>query len=129
MMTVATQLLFVALLFLVSMPLDYKLMITPNFLFDLAYLSIFGGAGSFFLWNGIARLQRIGKASTLVYLVPVTVTLVQTIQTSVIPDTVTLTGLGLMTLGIYISNGTIALQANAKRLGAKISRLPQDLHP
>jgi drug/metabolite transporter (DMT)-like permease len=114
--TVATQLLFVALILLVLVPLDYKLMVTPNFLFDLAYLSIVGGAVAFYLWNGIVRLQRIGKASTLVYLVPVAATLVQIVQTSVIPDIVALIGLVLMILGLYLSNGAIPLEKNVDRL-------------
>jgi drug/metabolite transporter (DMT)-like permease len=128
-MTVATQLFLVALLSLLFAPLNYKLVTATNLWFDLAYLSILSGVVYFFLWNALARLRKIGKISTLIYLVPVTVTLVQSVQTSAIPDPLTLTGLGLMTLGIYISNGTIALQANAKRLGSKISRLPQDLPP
>ena len=115
-MTVATQLLLVALVSLLFAPLNYKLVTTTNLWFDLAYLSILSGVVCFFLWSALARLRKIGKTSTLIYLVPVTVTLVQSVQTSVIPDHLTLTGLGLMTLGIYISNGTIALQANAKRL-------------
>jgi drug/metabolite transporter (DMT)-like permease len=115
--TVATQLLFVALISLVLAPLDYKLTVTSNFLFDLAYLSIIGGAAAFYLWNGIVRLQRIGRASTLVYLAPVTATLVQIIQTSVIPDIVPLIGLALMILGLYLSNGTIPLGKNVDRLG------------
>jgi len=117
-MTVATQLFFVALLFLLLAPLNYKLVTTANFWFALAYLSILGGAGYFFLWSAMARLQKIGKTSTLVYLVPVTVTLFQSVQTSVMPDPVTLTGLGLMTLGIYISNGALFLQTSAKRLSS-----------
>jgi drug/metabolite transporter (DMT)-like permease len=122
-MTVATQLLFVALLYLPCAPLNYKLVIAPNFCFDMAYLSVLSAAAGFYLWNGIVRSRRIGKASTLVYLVPVTATLVQIVQTFVIPDLLTLTGLGLMILGLYLSNGTIPLQANSKRLGAKISRM------
>jgi drug/metabolite transporter (DMT)-like permease len=114
--TVATQLLFVALISLVLAPLDYKLTATPTFLFDLAYLSILGGAAFYFLWNAMVRLRRIGKTTTLVYLVPVTATLVQIVQTSVIPDIVPLIGLALMILGLYLSNRTIPLQVNTKRL-------------
>ena len=128
-MTVATQLFVVALLLLICAPLDYRLVNAPNFWFDLAYLSILSGAVNFSLWNGIVRSRKIGKTSTLVYLIPVTATLVQSIQTSVIPDPVSLTGLVLMTLGIYIANGTMTLQTNAKRLGFQILKRYQGLHP
>jgi len=121
-MTVATQLFIVALLLLVCAPLNYKLVIARNFWVDLAYLSILSGAVNFSLWNGLVRSQKIGKSSTLVYLIPVTATLAQSVQNSAIPDPVSLTGLILMTLGIYIANGTVALQTNAKRLSLQILR-------
>jgi drug/metabolite transporter (DMT)-like permease len=121
--TVATQLLFVALISIVLAQLDYKLTVTPNFLFDLAYVSIPGGAGFYFLWNAMARERKIGKTTTLVYLVPVTATLVQIVQTSVIPDIVPLIGLALMILGLCLSNRTTPLHANSKQLRAKISKL------
>jgi len=122
--TVATQLLFVAVFLLVLAPLDYKLTVTPNFLFDVAYLSVLGGAGFMVLWNAIVRLRKIGKTTTLVYLIPVTATLVQTVQTSVIPGIVPLIGLALMIFGLYLSNGTLPLRVNTKRLRAEISRSP-----
>jgi len=121
-MTVATQLFVVALLFLVCAPLNYKLVIVPNLWFDLAYLSILSAAVNFSLWNGLVRSQRIGKSSTLMYLIPVTATLAQSVQNSVIPDPVSITGLILMTIGIYIANGTVPLQTNAKRLSLQILR-------
>jgi drug/metabolite transporter (DMT)-like permease len=121
-MTLATQFLFTALVFLVLAPLDYKLVATPNFLFDLAYLSIPGAAVFFFLWSALARLRKIGKTTTLLYLVPVAATFVQIVQTSIMPDIVSLSGLALMILGLYLSNGTIPLPRNANRLGYLISR-------
>ena len=113
--TVATQLLFVALVALVLAPLDYKLVINSNFLFDLAYLSILAGPVFFYLWNALARLQKIGKTTAFVYLTPVAATVVQSVQTSLAPDIVSLSGLAMMLLGISISNGTIPLQKNANR--------------
>jgi drug/metabolite transporter (DMT)-like permease len=127
-MTVATQLFVVALLLLICAPLNYRLVIVPNFWFDLAYLSILSGALNFSLWNGLVRSQKIGKSSTLVYLIPVTATLAQSVQTSFVPDPVSLTGLIMMTLGIYIANGTVALQTNTKRLGVQILKRFQGLH-
>ena len=127
-MTVATQIFFTALLMLLFAPLDYKLVMDLSFLFDLAYLSILNGVVTFFLWNAMARSQKIGKISTLVYLIPVTTTLLQSVESYVMPDVISLIGLALMTLGIYVSNGTIVIQANAKRLGSQIYKLSLCLH-
>lgn len=102
-MTVATQLLLVALLLLFLAPLNYRLVAATSFWFDLAYLSVLSGAFSFYAWNGMARLQKMGKTSTLIYLIPVTTTLVQSVATSVMPSSISLTGVCVMTLGIYVS--------------------------
>ena len=101
--TVATQFLYGALLFFLITPLDYRLKVTSNFLFDLVYLSTLSGVVSFLLWNAMARQQRIGKTSTLIYSIPVTITLVEYIETSLMPTLVSLIGICLMILGIYIS--------------------------
>jgi drug/metabolite transporter (DMT)-like permease len=101
--TVATQFLFAALLFFLIAPLGYRLEMVPKFWFDLAYLSIFSGAVSFLLWNALARLQRVGKTSTLIYSIPVAVTLVQYVETSLLPSAVSLIGMCLMIFGICIA--------------------------
>lgn len=101
--TVATQLFFGALLFFLVAPFDYRLELALNFWFDLAYLSIFSGAVSFLLWNAMVRSQRVGKTSTLIYLIPVTVTIVEYVQTSLLPSLVSLVGMCLMIFGIFIS--------------------------
>jgi len=101
--TVATQLLIGAMLFFLIAPLGFRVNATPVFWFDLAYLSVFSAAASFLLWNTIARLHRIGKTSTLIYSTPVTVTVVQYVETSLLPPPVSLIGICLMIFGIYIS--------------------------
>jgi len=101
--TVATQLLFGATLFFLITPLGFRVNVTPVFWFDLGYLSIFSAAASFLLWNAIARLQRVGKTSTLIYSTPVTVTVAQYVETSLLPPPVSLIGIFLMIFGIYVS--------------------------
>ena len=101
--TVATQLLFGALVFLLISPLGYSLNATPTFWFDLAYLSILSAAASFLLWNALARLNEIGKTSTLIYSTPLAVTVVQYVETSSLPPPVSLIGICLMIFGIYLS--------------------------
>jgi drug/metabolite transporter (DMT)-like permease len=101
--TVASQLLFGAALFFLISPLGYRMDATSNFYFDLIYLSVFGAAGSLLLWNALTRLNRVGKTSTLIYSTPVAVTVVQYVETSVLPAPVSLIGLFLMIFGIYIA--------------------------
>jgi len=102
-MTVATQLLFGALLFFSIIPLGYRMKMTPGLWFDVAYLSVFSAAGSFMLWNAMARINRVGRTSTLIYSTPLAVTAVEYIETSVLPPPVSLIGICLMIFGIYIS--------------------------
>jgi drug/metabolite transporter (DMT)-like permease len=101
--TVATQLLFGAVLFFLMAPLGYRIDATPSFWFDLVYLSVLAAAASFLLWNSLARLSRVGKTSTLIYSTPVAVTVVQYVETSSLPPPTALIGLGLMIFGIYMS--------------------------
>jgi len=101
--TVATQLLFGAVLFLLIIPLDYRIDITPHFWYDLAYLSILAAATSFLLWNALARLHRVGRTTTLIYSTPVAVTLVQYVETSSLPPPISLMGICLMIFGICVS--------------------------
>jgi len=101
--TVATQLLFGAFFFLLITPFGYRVQLTLNFWFDLAYLSILSAAVSFLLWNALARINRVGKMTTLIYLTPVAVTLVQYAETSILPPPAALIGLCLMIFGIYVS--------------------------
>jgi drug/metabolite transporter (DMT)-like permease len=105
--TVATQLIFGALLFLPLIPLGYRLEATPSFWFDLTYLAVLSAAGSFLLWNALARLQRIGKTTTLIYSTPIAVTIVQYVETSILPPTVSLLGICLMIFGISLSRSSV----------------------
>ena len=102
-MTVATQFLFGAFIFLLLTPLGFRVNVTPVFWFDVAYLSVFSAAASFLLWNAIARMQRVGKTSTLIYSTPLTVTALQYIETSILPPPISLIGICLMIFGIYIA--------------------------
>ena len=128
--TVATQFLYGALLFFLIAPLDYRLDVTPNFWFDLAYLSTLSGVASFWLWNAMARLQRVGKLSTLIYSVPVTVTLFQYIETSLLTPPVSLIGICLMIFGIYISRSSMFERRRFSRdLDDPLKSVSSDSHP
>ena len=105
--TVATQMLLGALLFSLFVPAGFKLDLSLAFWFDVGYLGVLAGGVTFLIWNTLARLQRVGKTSTLIYSTPVAVTIVQYLETSYVPPTVSLVGLCLMILGIYISRAEI----------------------
>ena len=97
------DIMFFLLLFFLIAPVGYRVNVTANFLFEMAYLSVLSGAVYFLLWNAIARLHKVGKTSTLIYLTPVTVTIVQYVETSLLPPSVSLIGICLMIIGISIS--------------------------
>ncbi len=101
--TVGTQLLICGALFAVFTPITFAVSVTPEFLIDLGYISIFGGFASFILWSGMLRRERVGKVTTLAFAVPAMTTLIETIETGVIPGLATLSGIGIIFLGIYIS--------------------------
>jgi drug/metabolite transporter (DMT)-like permease len=104
--TVGTQLLICGALFAVFAPITFSVSVTPEFLLDLGYVSIFSGFVSFLLWNGMLRRERVGKVTTLAFAVPAMTTLIEAIETGVIPGLATLGGIGIIFLGIYISSIT-----------------------
>jgi drug/metabolite transporter (DMT)-like permease len=102
--TVGTQLLICGTLFAVFAPITFAVNVTPEFLLDLGYISIFSGFASFLLWSGMLRRERVGKVTTLAFAVPAMTTLIEAIETGVIPSLATLGGIGIIFLGIYISS-------------------------
>ena len=102
-MTMATQFMLAAAVFLVLSPLGFKLTLQPQFWFDLAYLAILSGVIAFFLWNTMARSHKLGKMTSLIYLIPAAATLVQSVQTSTMPSIISIIGICVMTVGVYAS--------------------------
>ncbi|MFI5449018.1 MAG: DMT family transporter [Candidatus Bathyarchaeia archaeon] len=103
MRTIATQLLLAGSLFLLGAPLGFRLVYSSNLVFDVAYLALLNGAVLIYLWNALARLQKISRMSTLVYMIPATATLFEFAQTRIIPNILSILGVGLMLFGIYLS--------------------------
>ena len=103
MMTIATQLLFASMFLFLGATVDYKFEYSSNLIFDVAYLSILGGVAQFYLWNGLARIQKINKMVILIYLVPVTATIVDFLETQILPSFLSVVGMCVMILGIYLS--------------------------
>jgi drug/metabolite transporter (DMT)-like permease len=103
MMTIATQLLLASMLLMLGAMFDYRLTYSPNLVLDIAYLSVLNGATQIYLWNGLARIQRISKTATLIYLVPATATLFEFVETRVLPSFLSIVGMVVMIIGIYLS--------------------------
>ncbi len=101
--TVGTQFLICGALYAVFTPITFAVSVTPGFLLDLGYVSIISGFAMFLLWNGMLRRERVGKVTTLALAVPAMTTLIETMETGVIPGLATLGGIGIIFLGIYIS--------------------------
>jgi len=101
--TMATQFLIGAVLFFLFMPLDYAITVTPEFLFDLGYVSLLSGFAGFFLWNAMARIETIGRLTTVAFAVPATTILLEALETGYVPNGFSILGFLLMFLGIYLS--------------------------
>lgn len=103
MTTITTQLLICALLFWVISPIGFSVTITPEFIFDLGYISLLSGLAVFFLWNAMTGIERVGRLTTLIFAVPIATMLVEAVETGVAPGLLSLLGVGVMFLGICIS--------------------------
>jgi drug/metabolite transporter (DMT)-like permease len=103
MMTIATQLLLVSVFLSLGASINYKLEYSSSLVFDLVYLSVLNGVAQFYLWNGLARIQKISKMATLIYLVPATATILDCVETQVLPSFLSIVGMCVMIFGIYLS--------------------------
>jgi drug/metabolite transporter (DMT)-like permease len=101
--TIGTQLLICGILFSVLAPFSFDVTFTPEFLFDLGYVSLVGTLAGFLLWNAMFRREKVGKITTLAFAVPATTTVFEAIDTAVVPSFLTISGICLMFLGIFVS--------------------------
>ncbi|MGA2664078.1 MAG: EamA family transporter [Nitrososphaerales archaeon] len=101
--TVATQFFIGGLLFLPFFPFTFRLDPAPGFFIDLAYISVVGGAVMLLLWNAMARLESIGRVTTLAFAVPAASVAIQALITGELPTSLEVLGVAVMFVGIYIS--------------------------
>jgi drug/metabolite transporter (DMT)-like permease len=101
--TVATQFFIGGLLFIPFFPFTFYLNPTPSFFIDLGYVSVVGGAITLLLWNAMARMESIGRVTTIAFGVPATSVVIQALLTGQLPTPVELLGVAVMFAGIYIS--------------------------
>jgi len=102
--TVGTQLLICGTIFAVFSPITFSVTVTPEFLVDIGYIATFSGFGSFLLWSAMLRRERVERVATLALAIPAMTTLIQAMETGMAPGPVTLVGMGVIFLGIYVSS-------------------------
>ncbi len=101
--TVATQFLVGGLFFLPFLPFTFRLDLAPEFLADLGYVAVMGGTVSLLLWNAMARMESIGRVTTIAFAVPALAVVIQAVLTGELPTPVEVLGVAVMFAGIYIS--------------------------
>lgn len=101
--TVATQFFLGGLLFFPFVPFTFYLNPAPGFFIDLGYVSLVGGVLTLLLWNALVRMDTIGKITTLVFAVPATSVVLQSVLTNELPTPLSIVGVCIMFSGIYVS--------------------------
>ena len=100
---VGSQFLLGSLFMLVLSPIGFKLDLTGRFVIDLLYLSLLGGVAQFLVWDLMLREEKINIVTTSIFAVPALTMLVQALETLTAPSVLTIVGVAIMFLGIYIS--------------------------
>ncbi|EZQ01780.1 hypothetical protein CM19_11935 [Candidatus Acidianus copahuensis] len=99
----ASQFILGSLLLLPFAPIGFGIKLNTFFIDGIAYTSIIGGALSFFLWNMLAKLERVAKLTVMTFSVPIFSTIIQSIETYDLPQLSQVLGISVMFTGILIS--------------------------
>lgn len=99
----ASQLLIGGLIMMALSPLDFSLKISYDFLIDLAWMAILGGALQFLLWNFMIRISKVSRITVLAFSVPIFTMILSSIMSDALPGFLTTTGVTIMFFGILIS--------------------------
>jgi drug/metabolite transporter (DMT)-like permease len=100
---VGTQFFIGGLLFFPIVPFTFFLNPAPGFFIDLGYVSLIGGVMTLLVWNALVRMDTIGRITTLVFAVPATSIVIQSILTGEVPTPLSIAGVCVMFAGIYVS--------------------------
>ena len=99
-----TQFLIGSIPFVVGSIIFPTVQYTSGFFVDLGYLITFGGAIMLFLWNGMFRIARVGKVTTMGFAVPATTVAIQSVETLKLPSLIAAFGALIMFVGVYLAN-------------------------
>ncbi|ARM77085.1 EamA family transporter [Acidianus manzaensis] len=76
---------------------------TSEFIEGIIYTSTLGGAVSFFLWNLLAKAERISKLTVSSFSVPIFSTVIQMVENDDLPPGFQIAGIIIMFIGILVS--------------------------
>jgi drug/metabolite transporter (DMT)-like permease len=100
---VGSQFMMGSLFMLVLCPINFKFNFAGGLVVDLLYISILGGAAQFLLWNLMIREEKITTVTTSIFAVPILTMVVQSLETLTMPPALSIVGVAIMFVGIYIS--------------------------
>ena len=83
--------------------IDFHLNPKPIFFFDLFWLAIPAGAVSTSLWNFMLMKSKVNRITVLCYSIPVLTMVYEIILSRKLPDILSVVGILIMFLGIFIS--------------------------
>lgn len=109
-----SQFLIGSLLLLPFASVSHHIQVTREFLEGILYTSTLGGALTFFLWNMLAKIERISRLTVMAFSVPIFSTIIQIGETKEIPSVFQISGIVLMFIGILISR-RVAISIIKKR--------------
>lgn len=102
---VSSQFLFASVPFVVGSMFYPSVHFTPEYVFDVAYTGVLGGAVAWSLWNAMLSVEKVGKVTTMAYGIPATTIALQSVITLRLPLPISILGAVIMFIGIYISYG------------------------
>ncbi|AWR98240.1 EamA family transporter [Acidianus sulfidivorans JP7] len=106
---------------------NHAITFSSTFMEGIIYTSTLGGAFSFFLWNLLAKSERISKLTVSSFSVPIFSTILQAVENEDLPSMYQISGITVMFIGIMISRlkGGISIidkrySNKNKAIGAKL---------
>jgi drug/metabolite transporter (DMT)-like permease len=82
----------------------YSFRPTLNLAVDVVFLGIVAWALNPFLWMVLLKTEKLAKLTTFIFIAPVLTLVYDVATTGVVPNFITLAGVVLIFLGIYVSN-------------------------
>ncbi len=101
---VGTQFLIGSIPFLVGSIFFRSVNFTGNYLFDVIYVAVPGGALQYFLWYAMVRVEKLDKITTMTFAIPASTVAIQSVEYMQFPNPISILGAAIMFVGIYLSN-------------------------
>ena len=101
---VGSQYLLGSVPFIFGALLFSSVQINQNFLIDLVYTAVPGGAVQLYLWNRMLQVEDVAKITTMTFAIPALTTAIQSLETVALPNPTAIVGALVMFVGVYISS-------------------------